>query len=289
MNFTLRYWWFIYKGVLKGSLKIIAVFAAFTLFANIMTALPDGITASVFINALTHFLLLCVIFYFFMGLITLLIIQHKRKYYEIVDKKGYCMEAFNYYQQNYILGKPVNENDYIEFAELYQKFGDYDSAIRVLDSIKVPESNKSTRAIYIFEYMTVAVLKNDAALADDIWRLNSGFINSVVNDPKMSVSANALYLVMIYADCIAGRYERAFQICRDFLNGNHIKKYKTYKENFLVLKIYLLKKLGRESEINTAITEFNNYDTKKWKPLFDATRTDIRNNVEKAIRGEMPV
>lgn len=289
MKFAFRYWWFIYKGVLKGSLKILAVLAAFILFANIMPVLSDGITASVFINALTHFLLISVILYSFMGLITLLIIQHKRKYYEIVDEKGYCMEAFNYYQQNYILGKPVNENDYIGFAELYQKMGDYDSAIKVLNSIKVSESNKSVRAIYLFEYMTIAIAKNDAALADDIWRLNSNFINSVISDPKSGPSTNALYLVMIYADCVAGRYDRAFQICRDFLNSKHIRKYKTYKENFLVLKIYLLKKLGREAEINPAVIEFNNYVANEWKPLLEVTRTELRNDVEKAIRGELPV
>jgi len=41
--------------------------------------------------------------------------------------------------------------------------------------------------------------------------------------------------------------------------------------------------------MNTAITEFNNYVSKKWKPLFDTARTEIRNNAEKAIRGEIPV
>ncbi len=288
MNFAFRYWWYIFKGLLKGSVKIIVPLAFFLLFANIASAFSEGFTGSVLLNTITTLLIVSIVLYGFFAIITLLLIQHKCKYYEIVDEKGYCMEAFNYYQQTYILGKPVNENDYIEFAELYQKMGDYDSAIKVLNSIKVPESNKSVRAIYLFEYMTIAVLKNDAALADDIWRLNSNFINSVISDPKSGPSTNALYLVMIYVDCIAGRYDRAFQICSDFLNSKHIRKHKTYKENFLVMKIYLLKKLGREAEINSAVAQFNNYVAKEWKPLLEIGRTELRNDVEKAIRGELP-
>ncbi len=289
MNFAFRYWWYMFKGLLKGSVKIIVPLAVFLLLANIASSFSDDFTGSVFLNTITPLIIGSIALYGFFAIITLLLIQHKRKYYEIVDEKGYCMEAFNYYQQNYILGKPVNENDYIGFAELYQKMGDYDSAIKVLNSIKVSESNKSIRAIYLFEYMTIAIAKNDAALADDIWRLNSNFINSVISDPKSGPSTNALYLVMIYADCVAGRYDRAFQICRDFLNSKHIRKYKTYKENFLVLKIYLLKKLGREAEINPAVIEFNNYVANEWKPLLEVTRTELRNDVEKAIRGELPV
>lgn len=289
MSFRFRYWWCFYSGLMGGILKNVAVFGAFLLFANIMPALADGITASVFINFLTQLIIVSVVIFAFMGVISLLAIQHKCKYYEIVDEKGYCMEAFNYYQENYILGKPVNENDYIEFAELYQKMGDYDSAIKVLNSIKVPENKVSLRALYIFEYMTVAVAKNDTALADDIWRLNQNFINSVVSDPKAGAVSNALHLIIIYADCLAGRYDRAFQICNDFLNSKHIRKHKTYKENFLVLKIYLLKKLGREAELNSAVVEFNNYVAKEWKPLLEVTRTELRNDAEKAIRGELPI
>ncbi len=286
MNFTFRYWWYIFSSIIRNSGRRIAinfaVAAVFALFPMVSPSysLPEYVCL---------YMLIILIMFVIIALKALLMMSYKLKFYKIVNEKGYCMEAFNYYHQTYIQGKPVNENDYIEFAELYQKFGDYDSAIKVLNSIKVPEIKVSLRALYIFEYMTVAVAKGDTSLADDIWRLNQNFINSVISDPKSGVISNALHLVMIYADCIAGRYERAFRICEDFLNSKHIKKYKSYKENFLVLKIYLLKKLCRDSETNAAVIEFNNYVANDWKPLLEVTRTELRNDVEKAIRGELPV
>ncbi len=288
MKFTLRYWWQIFKNVFRPSLSYLGI-VIFALILCIDTFVVHGfslVTLGVFLGSLVVGFLLYLIL---LAILAALLIQHKRKYYEIVDKKGYCMEAFNYFQQHYILGKPVNEYDYIEFAELYQKLGDYDSAIKVMNSIKVPESNRFTRAVYIFEYMTIAALKNDTALVDDIWRQNQNFINSVINDPKSGASTNALYLVMIYADCVAGRYERGLQICNDFLSSNHIRKYNTYKENFLVMKIFLLKKLGREAELNNAVLEFNDYVAKEWEPLVEASRTELRRDAEKAIRGELPL
>lgn len=286
MSFRFRYWWYIYSSIIKNLGKRIAINFV---IAAVLALLPAVSPSYSLPEYICLYMVLILIMFVIIALKALLMMNYKLKFYEIVNEKGYCMEAFNYYQENYILGKPVNENDYIEFAELYQKFGDYDSAIKVLNSIKVPESNKSLRALYIFEYMHIAVAKNDAALADDIWRLNQGFINSVIAEKNMGAFCNALYLVMIYADCLAGRYERAFQICSDFLGSKHIRKHKTYKENFLVMKIYLLKKLGRDSEINNAVIEFNNYVAKEWKPLLEVTRTELRNDVEKAIKGELPV
>lgn len=284
MSFRFRYWRYIYSSIIKNLGKRIAINFV---IAAVLALLPAVSPSYSLPEYICLYMVLILIMFVIIALKALLMMRYKLKFYEIVNERGYCMEAFSYYRENYILGKPVNENDYIEFAELYQKFGDYDSAVKVLNSIEVPESNKTLRALYIFEYMKAAVAKNDAALADDIWRLNQNFINSVVSDPKAGVVSNALHLVMIYTDCLAGRYDSALQICRDFLNGKHIKKYKTYKEKFLVLKIYLLKKLGRDSEINNAVIEFNNYVAKEWKPLLEVTRTELRNEAEKAARGEL--
>lgn len=286
MKFAFKYWWYIYKSIIKSSSKRIAVlFAAAAVFALI----PAVISSFTLPDYLCLYAILILIMFLIFAFRAFRIMKHKLKFYQIVDEKGYCMEAFNYYEQTYIQGKPVNENDYIEFAMLYTKFGDYDSAIGVMNSINVPESNKHLRALYVFEYMAIAAKKGDSVLADDIWRLNQNFINSYIADKTSGALSNGLYLAMIYSDCLAGRYDRAFQICSNFLDSAHINKHKNYKENFLIMKIYLLKKLGRESEVNAAVTEFNSYVAKGWKPLLEVNRTELRNYAEKAIRGELPV
>ena len=215
--------------------------------------------------------------------------QWNYKYYKILNEKGYCTESFNCLQEKHIQDKPVHESYYIDLAEHYRRFGDYNSALKVLNSIHVPESNAYLRTAYIFLLIKTAVNKNDIILADNIWKSNQRFIDYVISDKKHGENINMLYLAMIYADSIAGRYERAFKICDSFLKSEHMKKFSGFKEGFLVMKVFLLKKLEKEAEMNAAITEFNNYVSKKWKPLFESSRTYIRLNFEKAVRGELPV
>lgn len=289
MSFRFRYWWYTYKNEVKrtGRMLVFYAVASFVVALLFYSSFPLHFFLIVCISI---FLFELVIFYgVFLTIKKIIDSQWNYKYYKILNEKGYCTESFNCLQQKHIQGKPVHESYYIDLAEHYRRFGDYDSALKVLNSIHVPESNAYLRTVYIFVLIKTAVNNNDTALADNTWKNSQNFINYVISEKKFDAYSNLLYVSMIYADCIAGRYERAFQTCDRILGSKQLKKFKEHTEKFLVIKIYLLKKLGRESEMNTAITEFNNYDTKKWKPLFDATRTDIRNNVEKAIRGEMPV
>lgn len=289
MGFRFRYWWYTYKNDVRRTGKMIVFFAVGSFITTLLSynSFPPHFFLIAFISI---FLFELVFFYgVFLTIKKIIDSQWNYKYYKILNEKGYCKESLDCLQQKYIQDKPVHESYYIDLAEHYRRFGDYDSAIKVLNSIHVPESNAYLRTVYIFVLIKTAVNNNDTALADNTWKNSQNFINYVISEKKFGAYSNLLYVSMIYADCIAGRYERAFQTCDRILGSKQLKKFKEHTEKFLVIKIYLLKKLGRESEMNTAITEFNNYDTKKWKPLFDATRTDIRNNVEKAIRGEMPV
>ena len=291
MKFALKYWWYTYKIMMRASGKMVVFFLIIISVLSLLAGLgynnfsPDFLL-KVFLYAMLFEL---VVFYGFFAIKTAVSIKDSCKFYEIVENKGYCMEAFDYFQQTFILGKPVNEDKYIQFASLYCKFGDYDSAMSIMNSIQVPESNIFLRSEYIYVFMKIAIYKKDTVLADNIWNSNQRFIDYVISENKHGENINVLHLAMIYADSIAGRYERAFKICDSFLKSEHMKKFSAYKEKFLVLKIYLLKKLEKEAEMNTAITEFNNYVSKKWKPLLEVNRTELRDCAEKAIRGEIPV
>ena len=288
MKFAFKSWWLLFSGKIaqtKKSLVFLSVGAFLLSLANYGNC-PPLIYLIAFISIL---FLTLFFFYALIGIQSAVATRHGCKYYGIINKKGYCNESLNYLLQNHIQNKPVSEILYIDLAEHYRRFGDYNSAINVLNSIHVPESDIALRASYIFALIRTAANKNDTILADNIWKSNQRFIDYVISENKHGENINVLHLAMIYADSIAGRYERAFKICDSFLKSEHMKKLSGFKEGFLVMKVFLLKKLEKEAEMNAAIMEFNNYVSKKWKPHFESSRAYIRLNSEKAIRGEMPV
>ena len=135
--------------------------------------------------------------------------------------------------------------------------------------------------------MLSAIPMGDTTMADDIWRINQGFINKLETTVYDS-TYTMLNIALVYADCASGRYDHALNIVRTVLNGRKMKKLGYYKAEYLMLKIYLLKKLGREHELNDAVLQFNEY-TAKWKPLYENERMELRAGVEKAMRGELPI
>lgn len=288
MKFAFKLWWVLFSGKVEQTKKALIFLSVGSLVISLL--FYSNTPPLIYLTALIgNFLLVILFFYSLIAIQNIAAIRHGYKYYGTINKKGYCNESLNYLLQNYIQNKPVSEILYIDLAEHYRRLGDYDSALKVLNSIHVPESDIMLRTSYILAVIRTAANKNDTILADNIWNSNQRFIDYVISENKHGENINVLHLAMIYADSIAGRYERAFKICDSFLKSEHMKKFSAYKGKFLVLKIYLLKKLEKEAEMNTAITEFNNYVSKKWKPLLEVNRTELRNCAEKAIRGEIPV
>lgn len=291
MKFALKYWWSAYKKEVKRTGKAIVFYTAVSLIIVLsnLKDMGDFATPSSLILLIKVLMYQLVFYYGYIAIETIIDNKGNYKYVKMFNDKGYCAETFDYFYRNYIQDRLLLEANYVELAEHYRRLGDYDSAINTLNSIHVPESSRHLRTEYIFVFMKIAANRNDTALADNVWNSNQDFINYVISDEKFGEKVNLLYLVMIYADCAAGKYDHALEICDSFLSGEQLKECNLHTENFMVIKIYLLKKLGREAEMDAAVIALNDFAEKKWKPFYDFRRIEYKGEAEKAIMGELPV
>ncbi len=291
MKFALRRWRYAYKKKVKQIWKTLILYFV----AALIIALLNAITKDIFtlpyflLSFVKIFFLELVVYYGYVAVKTVIDIKPTHKYAKMFNDKGYCKETFDYFYQNYIQSEYVNEVSYLDLTEHYRRMGDYDSALNTIALINIPESKLYFRSIYIFLFMKVAVSRNDTVLADKLLDDNQNFIKNVISDENFGERVNLLYLAMIYADCVAGRYEHALEICDSFLAGEQLKKDNVHTEKFLVIKIYLLKKLSRKSETDAAVTELERFAMAEWKPFYDFRRDELRIESEKAIKGELPV
>ncbi len=269
------------KVFLRGALIVCAI----SVFFDIPLLILEGYSREWLISFLHNpvdSLLIYLVITFAIGVFQ---VAKDGKLNKLLSEKGFCLEYFNAFYEKRIKNKPVNNLDHILFAEIYSKIGDYNGALNVLNSLRVPDDPKLNRCFYINLYISIAVKKGDSALADDVWRRNQEFINKNIN---VEYCAPTLKLAIVYADCAAGRYERALNTCINFINSREARTFDNISIDFYVLRIYTLKKLGREAEVNEAVIEFNE-KAKKWNPLFESARAELRRDVERAVRGELPV
>ena len=202
---------------------------------------------------------------------------------KIHNEKGFCTEYFYAYEKAYIRSKVRNQSNLIVFAEIYMRLGDCDSALDILESISLNELTSTQRAGHIFVHIMTAIKMKNIAAADKIWLENERFINENINKPHMGGYTNLLYYAMVLTDCAAGRYERALKTCDGLLKGGY-----SNAGDYLVLRTYLLKKLGQEDEINGAIADFNKF-FEDWKPVYQSMKKMLCDDFEKALKGELPI
>lgn len=288
MRFALRYFFNILKTIFFSGLRPLAAMAAAGFIIGLLALDYNSMSLEKYLTPVFYILGAVGIWLFFVLLLVVIEFSMTYKIRKVFNEKGYCLEYFYAFQDLYINKFPKNAGNLISFAEIYLEFGDCNSALDILESIKTYELTAVQRVSYIYIYTITAVKMNNPALADEIWRQNEDFIAVYINKPGFISGTAFLYYSMIFADCLSQRYERAYQTCISFMKSEDFKKAKTVVCDYHVIKIYLLKKLGRDSEINAAVTEFNEA-VKKWKPLYDFSRERLRNDVEKALKGEFPV
>ncbi len=207
----------------------------------------------------------------------------KYSVYKIRNEKGFCLEYFYAYEYKFIKGKGLNKANYIEFAEIYQQLGDYKSALAVLNSLNVPESDIALRISYLFVYMNTAIAMGDSALADDIWRQNQQFIGQRKMKFIHKRSYEGLDLMTATADCLAGRYERALQTCRVLIETGD----SDYTVNFYILLVYIYKMMKNEN-MSAIAAESAKAKIDKSNPIFETTKLELYRDLEKAMKGELP-
>lgn len=265
--------------------KFAVLLSVCAVVTGLIKSISIGFGAEIIVYVLRFCVRGLVFWLLFIILLCAIVIAKDIKLNKILSEKGFCPEYLNLFYEKRIKDKPVNNQNYIHLAEIHRKMGDYASAINILNNLKVPDSPDVVRSLYLFMYISIALKKGDSTMADDIWRKNQDFINKNINNDVCSIYLN---LALIYADCAAGRYERALDICLRYLDSYESKIIKNSSIDFYVLKFYILKKLGREEEANKAVMEFNE-KVKSWNPLIESSRAELRRDVERAMRGELPV
>ena len=209
--------------------------------------------------------------------------------YKALNSYGFSSEYLNYYYNRYILNKPKNDYHYIIYAEGFMKIGDYDSAIKTLNTLVIPENKTGLRTMYLYVYLMTALKMNDSALADDIWRTNQAFLNRMMNN-RSNLYNKFLYLAVISADCAAGRYERALDTVNRYLSGQLDKHYKEIEIDFTNLKIFILNKLGRFDEMEITANHSLSLIAKKRPNLpYDWQESKLYEELNMAKSGILPI
>lgn len=216
-----------------------------------------------------------------------LIIAGKCKVYEILDERGFCLEYFYAYEATYIKGKPKNDRNYIEFAEIYQQMGDYDGAISVLNTINLASfdavNDYTAKGGYIIVYLKSAIGLGNVAFAEEIYNRHKRYINSLTLRIIYKSLWTELQLTMAKLDCLNRRYEKALETCERFIRRRQDKL-----GEFRILKVFILKRLGRETEYSLALMDAQKA-VGKAKPTFDSTKRALFAALSKAAEGEMTV
>lgn len=287
MKFTLKFWWDSYKHmlklILKDALKFSLGILAFRLIMKAIDRFPEGWiidvvcwTAGAVIFAYLLFAVLCFIEACKHG-----------KVHGILNKKGLCPEYLHAFEEAYIIGKPVDNSLHISYAFALMGVKNYNAAMEVLGRLSVPESSINQRALYIFAYMMLAVRIDNSAMADDVWRTNQNFINANINNPDLDMHGNQLYLAMVYADCAAKRYERALKTCEDIIRVYPADNSDGGRFDFMVMRIYSLKQLGRDNEAQVALQEFLS-EIENWKPKLEYLHDELIKDARRAAAGDLP-
>lgn len=214
------------------------------------------------------------------------LINYKRN--KMLNDLGFCQEYLEYFEKEVVAKNPDDDMIAVLYAEIHLKMGDPITAISVLDTRQIPESNIHQRAAYIHLYMTCALKKGDSALADDIWRTNQQFLNRNLGKRITAGYNHLLYLTIIYADCTAGRYERALKTLDSFMGSKLFRRYRSCEGDMRIIRVYLLNKLRRTAEFNS-YSQLTAAFLAEYQPLFDSEKITLQRDFRKAMNGELPI
>lgn len=280
MGLFLRYLKLGISGLFNNKKSLIAVIFLFVIWIllGICLMLTDNNPIYIVIMPLGGL----IFFLFIYALLALATFYPEYELHKILDEKGFSEEYLRAFERKRLINQKQTVANRILYAEIFLKLNNPKAAIDILSELTVPETDVNTRSCYIFIYMMSALKLGDTALADDVWRANQMFINRQVIKDRNSRNVMLLYVAMTYADCVAGRLDRALETTEKYhkVNKGCLDMY--------ILKIYVLTKLGRTAEAEAATKEINAL-LKKDVIFHRSARTAIVDELMMAIKGELPV
>lgn len=288
MNFFLRFWIRVFTNTIKNSLNFMAIPIICIFLIGLFQLAAVGFRRELLF---LPFLLLIVgfilsLFWTIVAVTITVLIKYKQN--KMLNDIGFCQEYLEYFEKEIVAINPKDDMVALMYAEIHMKMGDPVTAISVLDTRQIPESNIHQRAAYLHLYMTCALKNGDSSLADDIWRANQQFLNRNLGRKRTAGYNHLLYLTLIYADCAAGRYERALKTLDDFMGSKLFRRYRSCEADMRIIMVYLLNKLGRTAEFNS-YSQLTAAFLAEYQPLYDSEKITLQRDFHKAMNGELPI
>lgn len=288
MDFFLRYWVRVFTNTVKNSLNFIAIPIITTFLIGLFQLSVAGFRKELLFLPFLLLIVGFVLSFFWTVFAVTITVLINYKQNKMLNDLGFCQEYLEYYEKEVVARNPKDDMVALMYAEIHMKMGDPITAISVLDTRQIPESNIHQRAAYIHLYMTCALKKWDSALADEIWRTNQQFLNRNLGKKITAGYNHLLYLTLIYADCAAGRYERALKTLDSFMGSKLFRRYRSCEGDMRIIRVYLLNKLRRTAEFNS-YSRLTAAFLAEYQPLFDSEKITLQRDFRKAMNGELPI
>lgn len=288
MDFFLRYWVRVFTNTVKNSLNFIAIPIITTFLIGLFQLSVAGFRKELLFLPFLLLIVGFVLSFFWTVFAVTITVLINYKQNKMLNDLGFCQEYLEYYEKEVVARNPKDDMVALMYAEIHMKMGDPITAFSVLDTRQIPESNIHQRVAYIHLYMTCALKKGDSALADDIWRTNQQFLNRNLGKRITAGYNHLLYLTIIYADCTAGRYERALKTLDSFMGSKLFRRYRSCEGDMRIIRVYLLNKLRRTAEFNS-YSQLTAAFLAEYQPLFDSEKVTLQRDFSKAMNGELPI
>lgn len=288
MKFALRYFKFWFLKLLKEWKPFLVLIGIFSFIIGFAVCYLHEFPYQVLYLPLIYLAGGAVVYVVFVFIFAVIIFASEYKNKKLYNEKGNCPEYIDILKKEYIGAKKRIETNYIVFAGALRDSGDFEAALETVESVDTEKLTVNDRAMYVYTYISIAVCMGNKELALSVLEENRHFINAVISETEYVENTGFIYISLIYVYSVFEQFEKAYETCTGYIESEASKKSGVRNTDLLILKIYLLKKLGREKDMQEAYEEFNR-NAPKLKLMFDIDRALLINNAEKAIKGELPI
>lgn len=282
MKFALRY----YRTLVAGAFRLIRVFMAvfyvYFIASIIISLARDGFDSSIIARIAMLFAPPAVM------LIAGVVMETRSyPYLKTLNSCGYCAETLEQFLKIQ-KGRPMNYKTTLQYAALLHGMGRTEEAWNLLCGMEIPEKDVINRVGRFYQMELCAIKMGRRDLADNIWNSNSALIDKCRAGGQDTCRIPLLMLTMIYADCFAGRCERALEQLDGFLGGKLPADIDDLLTEFHIIRVYLLNSLGRRDEAQREEEQTRAMISGKTF-LFDFDKQRCMNDLGRAAAGILPV
>lgn len=209
--------------------------------------------------------------------------------YKILDEKGFCAEYLKAFEQKKIVNKPFRLQDAALYAEILGRMGQPRDALNYLNLIVIPNNSRINERIgYFFVYVVSALKLGSVTLAEETVQRFEGDLEAVKRSPMYDALVLLVNLPLLYTDCAAGRVEYAYEQTVAFMDSKDYKNGLRPMIDMDIMLLYELVALGKKDEAAKWGAEVTRR-VEDAKPLFSSEKAKLFEDLNKALRGEIPL